>query len=54
MNCALGTDREQALLKRCPFCERYVQGRAETHHKARIALRNAMVRHVLDGHPEGP
>lgn len=46
------TDRGQALLKRCPFCGGYVQGRAETFHKARIALRNAMVTHVLEGHTE--
>ena len=44
--------KDKVLLKRCPFCEGYVQGRAETLHKTRIALRNAMVRHVLDVHPE--
>jgi len=37
------------MAKRCPFCGGYVQGRAETFHEARIALRIAMVRHVEDG-----
>ena len=44
-------ERDKAQLKLCPFCGKYVQGRAETSPKARIALRNAMVRHVLDEHP---
>ena len=44
--------KDKALLKLCPFCGQYVHGRAESLHKARIALRNAMVRHVLDAHPE--
>ena len=50
MNHARRTEIERALLKRCRFCGRYVQGRAETFHGARIALRSAMVRHVEDGH----
>jgi|GEM_PF-2794076 len=50
MNRSRDIEMEHALLKRCPFCGEYVQGRAETFHGARIALRNAMVRHVEDGH----
>jgi hypothetical protein len=46
--------RGHALLKRCPFCGGWVQGRAETPRQARIALRISMVRHVEDGHLEGP
>ena len=42
--------RPHALLKRCPFCHGWVQGRAETVRQARVALRIAMVRHVEDGH----
>ena len=45
-------ERERAMLKRCPFCGGYVQGRAETFREVRIALRIAMVRHVEDGHPD--
>lgn len=52
MNDMRGTETERAMLKRCPFCGGYVQGRAETFRKARIALRNAMVRHVEDGHSD--
>ncbi len=52
MNNARVTEIERALLKRCPFCGGYVQGRAATFHGARIALRNAMVRHVADGHAD--
>jgi len=52
MNHARDAEMERALLKRCPFCDGYVQGRAETFHGARIALRNAMVRHVEDGHSD--
>ncbi|HXX90688.1 MAG TPA: hypothetical protein VEI83_10750 [Acidimicrobiales bacterium] len=39
-----------AHLKRCPYCERYVHGRGATDQLARVALRNAMVRHVEDIH----
>ena len=49
MNHARGTKIERALLKRCPFCGGYVQGRGETLHEARMSLRSAMVRHVEDG-----
>ena len=42
MNRSRDIEMEHALLKRCPFCGGYVQGRAETFHGARIALRNAM------------
>lgn len=52
MNHMRGTETERAMLKRCPFCGGYVQGRAETLREVRIALRNAMVRHVEDGHSE--
>jgi hypothetical protein len=52
MNDARGTEIERALLKRCPFCGAYVQGRAETFRRARIALSSAMVRHVEDGHSD--
>ncbi len=47
-----GTEIERALLKRCPLCGGYVQGRAKTFHGARIALRSAMVQHVEDGHAD--
>jgi len=50
MNHARCTEPEQALLKRCPFCGVYVQGRGESFHEARTSLRSAMVRHVEDGH----
>jgi len=50
MKHARDIELEHALLKRCPFCGGYGQGRAETFHGARIALRNAMVRHVEDRH----
>jgi len=52
MNHARDVEMERALLKLCPFCGGYVQGRAETFYGARIALRNAMVRHVEDGHSD--
>jgi len=52
MNHARRTEIERALLKRCRFCGRYVQGRAETFHRARTALRNAMEQHVEDGHAD--
>jgi len=47
-----GTEIERALLKRCPLCGDYVQGRAETFHGTRVALRAAMVRHVEDEHSD--
>ena len=50
MNNWPGAEIERALLRRCPFCGGYVQGRAETFHGARIALRNAMEQHAEDGH----
>lgn len=50
MNLARGTETDRAMLKRCPFCGGFVQGRGVTLHETRIALRNAMVRHVEDRH----
>jgi hypothetical protein len=50
MNQPRGREIERALLKRCPFCDGYVQGRGETFQEARISLRSAMVQHVEDGH----
>ena len=51
MNLIRGTEIGRALLKRCRVCGIYVQGRAETLHEARAALRNAMERHGEDDHP---
>ena len=36
MNHVRRTEIERALLKRCPLCGAYVQGRAQTFHRARI------------------
>lgn len=50
MNHERVTENERALLKRCPFCGGYVQGRGGSFHDARLSLRSAMVQHVEDGH----
>ena len=50
MNHARGNEIERALLKRCPLCGGYVQGRGKNIHEARVSLRSAMVRHVENGH----
>ncbi len=52
MSLIRGTEIERALLKRCPECGIYVQGRAETLHETRAVLRDAMVRHMDDDHPD--
>jgi len=52
MNRIRGTEIERALLKRCPECGDYVDGRAETFHGTRVALRDAMVRHVEVEHSD--
>ena len=46
---------DQVVLKLCPYCGEYVQGRTMMMHGRRggmNALRAAMTRHILDDHGE--